>query len=104
MLGLLYAAEAYHSRGAIRYVVGGMHLKDENVKAKLTLLDRWCTMLENWGDAMKEYKHANTGKETAEKKLIKMSKYLWRTWKSMTEISEKMGKGIKITVSVNLSG
>ena len=103
MLGHLYAAEAYHSRGAVRYVVGGMQMKDENIISKLTPLDLWCTMLENWGDAMKEYKYANSEKETAEKKLIKMSKYLWRTWKSMTEISEKMGKGTKITVSITVS-
>ena len=103
MLGHLYAAEAYHSHGAVRYVVGGMQMKDENIISKLTPLDLWCTMLENWGDAMKEYKYANAEKETAEKKLIKMSKYLWRTWKSMTEISEKMGKGTKITVSITVS-
>ena len=103
MLGHLYAAEAYHSRGAVRYVVGGMQMKDENIISKLTPLDLWCTMLENWGDAMKEYKYANAEKETAGKKLIKMSKYLWRTWKSMTEISEKMGKGTKLTVSITVS-
>ena len=102
MLGHLYAAEAYHSRGAIRYVVGVMQMKDENIRSKLTLLDLWCTMLENWGDAMKEYKHASIEKTTVEEKLIKMSKYMWRTWKSMTEISEKMGKGTKITVSITI--
>ena len=33
-------------------------------------------MLENWGDAMKKHKHANTEKKAAEEKLIKKSKYL----------------------------
>ena len=28
MLGLLYAAEAYHSRGATRYVVGVLQMHD----------------------------------------------------------------------------
>ena len=103
MLGHLYAAEAYHSRGAVRYVVGAMQMKDENIKSALTLLDLWCTMLENWGDAMKEYKRADKEMETAETKLIKMSKYLWRTWKSMTEISEKIETRTKITVSTTIS-
>ena len=101
MLGSLYAAEAYHSRGAIRYVVGAMQMEDEHIKSKLTLLDLWCTMLENWGDAMKKHKHANAEKKTAEEKLIKMSKYLWRTWKAMIEIFGKMKKDTKITVSID---
>ena len=100
MLGLLYAAEAYHSRGAIRYVVGGMHLKDENVKAKLTLLDRWCTMLENWGDSMKVYKEATAETAKVEETLIQMSKYMWRTWKALPEISSEMD--IELTVSISI--
>ena len=86
MLGLLYAAEAYHSRGATRYVVGVLQMHDPQIKTGLTLLDLWCSILENWGDAMKEFKRAKEAKMPAAKTLVKMSKYLFRTWLSMKEI------------------
>ena len=90
MLGLFYAAEAYHSRGATRYVVGFLQMGDDEVERKLTLLDLWCNMIENWGDAMKEYGRAINSKLYAGQTLIKMSKYLWRTWKSMGDIYERV--------------
>ena len=102
MLGLLYAAEAYHSRGAIRYIVGGIQMKDGQIKAKLTLLDLWCTMLENWGDSMKVYKETIKEKENVEETLTEMSKYMWRTWQTLPEISLKMGTDTKLPVSITI--
>ena len=55
MLGLIYAAEAHHSREATMYIVGFLQMEDDKVQSKLTLLDLWCNMIENWGDAMKDY-------------------------------------------------
>ena len=46
---LIYAAEAYHTRGAIRHVVGGMQLKSiggQNNNA-LSTHDLWVSMIEN---------------------------------------------------------
>ena len=102
MLGRLYAAEAYHSRGSLRYVVGGMQLKDEKIKANLTLLDLWCTMLENWGDAMKVYKEAIAEKSPVEETLTQMSKYLLRTWKTLPEMSVKVDTRVRLTVSITI--
>ena len=86
MLGLLYAAEAYHSRGAARYVVGVLQMNDPRIERKINALDRWCSLLENWGDSLKEFKHATESKKSASNTLIKMSKYLFRTWKTASEI------------------
>lgn len=86
MLGLMYAAEAYHSRGATRYVVGVLQMHDPHIKSKITVLDLWCSLLENWGDSLKEFKHATESKIPASNALVKMSKYLFRTWKTASEI------------------
>ena len=86
MLGLLYAAEAYHSRGAARYVVGVLQMNDPRIERKINALDRWCSLLENWGDSLKEFKHATESKKSASNTLIKMSKYLFRKWKTASEI------------------
>ena len=90
MLGLIYAAEAHHSREATRYIVGFLQMEDDKVQSKLTLLDLWCNMIENWGDAMKDYGCAANSKLYAGRTLIKMSRYMWRTWKSMSDIYEKL--------------
>ena len=100
MLGRLYAAEAYHSHGSLRYVVGGIQLKDENIKANLTTLDLWCTILENWGDAMKVYKEAKT--KSVLETLTQMSKYLLRTWTTLPEMSVKLTHRVELTVSISI--
>lgn len=84
MLGTLYAAEAYHSRGAVRHVVGKDAYKDPRIE--LTLLDLWCSMIENWGDSLKEFKKGTTSGISASATLIKASKYLYRTWDSIKRI------------------
>lgn len=84
MLGTLYAAEAYHSRGAVRHVVGKDAYKDPRIE--LTLLDLWCSMIENWGDSLKEFKKGTMSGISASATLIKASKYLYCTWDSIKRI------------------
>ena len=84
MLGTLYAAEAYHSRGAVRHVVGKDAYKDQRIE--LNLIDLWCSMIENWGDSLKEFEKATTSGISASATLIKASKYLYRTWDSINRI------------------
>lgn len=83
-IALMYAAEAYHTRGAIRHVVGWTQMKRQDVFSTITLNDYWVSMLENWADAIKEY-----NRQCKEHSLIitaclpMMSKYLWRMLDAM---------------------
>ena len=82
---LLYAAEAYHTRGAIRHVVQGMQMKAierGEFNTPLLTYDLWVSMIENWGDANKEYAHCGPNVFIAAC-LNKMSKYLWRMFNAM---------------------
>lgn len=74
----LYAAEAYHTRGAIKHVVGGMQMK---VDTPLTAVDLWVSMIENWGESNKEYNHCKN--DPMEQCLLKMSKYMGRMFNAM---------------------
>ena len=78
----MYAAEAYHTRGAMRHVVGVLQFKSLQID-DLTILDYWVSMIENWADANKELGHCG-GKFTV--CLLKMTKYLFRTFNAMKEI------------------
>jgi len=75
---LLYAAEAYHSRGAIRHVVGNIQM---GAKRPLSNIDLWVSIIENWGDTLKEYNHCKH--EPLVVCFLKMSKYMWRTFNAM---------------------
>jgi hypothetical protein len=67
---LLYAAQAYHTRGTIRHVVGGQQLGLRKYKAfNLRSNDLLVSMIENWG----EYNHCRN--KVLEECLLKMSKY-----------------------------
>ena len=82
---LLYAAEAYHTRGAIRHVVQGMQMKAierGEFNTPLLTYDLWVSMIENWGDANKEYAHCGPNVFIAAC-LNKMSKYLYRMFNAM---------------------
>ncbi|PFX12671.1 hypothetical protein AWC38_SpisGene23331 [Stylophora pistillata] len=85
---LLYAAEAYHTRGAIRHVVQGIQMNAISTcqyYTPLSTYDLWVSMIENWGEAIKEYQHC--GKEISTAKcLMKMSKYLSRMFHAMRVI------------------
>ena len=81
---LLYAADAYHTMGAIRHVVGGMQMTEINragFDSPLTIMDLWVSMIENWGEANKEY--ANCGDLLVGPCLVKMGKYLARMFNAM---------------------
>ncbi len=82
---LIYAAQAYHTRGAIRHVVGGMQM---DTAGSLSTTDVWVSMIENWGEANKEYNHYQHG--PLEKCFLKMSKYLWRTFSAMRQIRGRL--------------
>lgn len=81
----MYATEAYHTRGAIRHVVGVLQLNIS--KSTLTVMDYWVSMIENWADANKALNHCVGSAETC---LLTMSKYLFRTFNAM--------KGIHLTL------
>lgn len=78
---LIYAAEAYHTRGAIRHVVGGTQKEVVNMATELSTNDLWVSMIENWGETNKEYEHCE--EEPVEVCLLKMSKYMWRMFHAM---------------------
>ena len=89
---LLYAAEAYHTRGAIRHVVGYIQIKKKKKKKmenmRLSIYDLWVSMIENWGDANKEYQHC--GNIVAAECLVKMSKYLSRMFNAMKLLRQRV--------------
>ena len=82
---LIYAAEAYHTRGAIRHVVGGTQMGVVNMATKLSTNDLWVSMIENWGETNKEYEHCGTKRvaDPVEVCFLKMSKYMWRMFHAM---------------------
>ena len=49
---------------------------------------------------MKVYKEATAETAKVEETLIQMSKYMWRTWKALPEISSEMD--IELTVSISI--
>ena len=83
-VALVYAAEAYHTRGAMRNVVGDLQMHSTVVKEGTTVMDYWASMIENWADSNKEYEHCTELK--VEACLLKMSKYLRRTFHAMKSI------------------
>ena len=102
----MYAAEAYHSRGALRHVVGWTQMENAEIKKNLTPLDYWDSMLENFGDTMKEYGHCKMEKMKSEVCFVKMSKYMWRTFAAMKEILTVLGdsnKGLRVSNVFHIS-
>ncbi|KAL9980148.1 hypothetical protein ACROYT_G008696 [Oculina patagonica] len=84
----IYAAEAYHTRGAIRHVVGGTQMKVMDTATSLTTNDLWVSMIENWGEANKEYNHCKD--DPLEECFLNMSKYMWRMFNAMRLIRERL--------------
>ena len=82
---LIYAAEALHTRGAIRHIVGVIQMEIVNTDL-ITTSDLWVSMIENWGEVNKEYNHC-TG-IPLEECFLKMSKYMWRMFHAMRLIWE----------------
>ena len=83
-MALMYNAEAYHTRGSVRHVVGWTQMNRADVFSEITINDYWVSILENWADTVKEY-----NRECAEKNALiavclpKMSKYFWRMLDAM---------------------
>jgi len=90
---LIYAAEAYHTRGAIRHVVGVTQMKIVSLKTALTTSDLWVSMIENWGEANKEYNHC--GGIPLEECFLKMTKYMWRMFNAMRLIRERLPPNVR---------
>ena len=84
---LIYAAQAYHTRGAIRHVVGATQMKAEPVDS-LSTEDLWVSMIENWGEANKDYHHCE--ESPLEVCLLKSSKYMWRMFSAMKFIRGRL--------------
>ena len=92
----MYAAEAYHTRGAIRHVVGVLQLHLS--KTSLTVMDLWMSMIENWADANKV---AAQCQHRAEICLPAMSKYLFRTFNAMKQIHFALLNPISVRNALN---
>jgi hypothetical protein len=84
MLQVMFAAEAYHSRGAMRHVVGMMQARKLEQK-QLTIIDLAASMVENWGDVMKVWLecHENGKQIDAKSCFLSMAKYMHRTFDAM---------------------
>ena len=68
----------------MRHVVGDLQMHSTVVKEGTTVMDYWASMIENWADSNKEYEHCTELK--VEACLLKMSKYLRRTFHAMKSI------------------
>lgn len=88
---LLYAAEAYHTRGAIRYVVGCLQMKlNEYNPNSLSNMDIWVSMIENWGESIKEFRHSCGENVKVEICVLKMSKYMWRMVAALKNLKQRI--------------
>ena len=56
-------------------------MKVVDTATELSKNDLWVSMIENWGEANKEYHHC--GKAPLEECFLKMSKYMWRMFSAM---------------------
>ena len=84
----MYAAEAYHTKGAMRHVVGVLQLKNMEINNGMTMIDYWVSMIENWADANKVFGHCGNKKVT--ECLLSMAKYLYRTFDALTIIKNTL--------------
>ena len=84
-VALVYAADACHTRGAIRHVVGELQMKKSIIKETMTVMDYWVSMVENWANANKDYVKCS-GNLKVQECLLKMSKHLYRTFNAMKQI------------------
>ena len=87
-IALVYAAEAYHTKGAMRHVVGALQFKNKEIEEGLTMMDYWVSMIENWADVNKEFSHCENKKAT--ECLLSMTKYLFRTFGSLKVIQDTL--------------
>lgn len=65
-------------------------------RTPLSALDLWVSMIENWGEANKEYKHC--GNAAAGECLKKMSKYLSRMFQAMRLVRTRLPTRERLTL------
>ena len=92
-LGGVYASESYLTKGAMRVIVGSQQMENRLITKELTPLDHWATALENYGDVWKEYnRECKDGKSNLYTCLLKLSKYMWRTFTSTKVLHDAFAK------------
>ena len=77
--------------------MGAIQMKwiDKSVKTSLSTNDLWVSMIENWGEANKEYNHCETPNKRYRpigKCFLQMSKYIWRMLDAMKLLQERLPK------------
>ena len=92
-LGGVYASESYLTKGAMRVIVGSQQMENRLITKELTPLDHWAAALENYGDVWKEYnRECKDGKSNLYTCLLKLSKYMWRTFTSTKVLLDAFAK------------
>lgn len=95
-IALMYATEAYHTRGTIRHVVGVTQMKRGKVARLMSSNDYWVSMLENWADSVKEYNRECVKQGLAVAVCLpRMSKYLWRMLDAMYKVRLRLRKELQ---------
>ena len=95
-MALMYNAEAYHTRGSVRHIVGWTQMNREDVFSATTINDYWVSILENWADTVKEYnRECKARSAPITICLPKMSKYFWRLLDAMFAAYGKLTATLK---------
>ena len=68
-----------------------MKVIDTSQNTPLSTSDLWVSMIENWGEANKEYNHCKAA--PLEECFLKMSKYMWRMFSAMRIVRERLPPG-----------
>ena len=66
---------------------------DASLKKELSTHDLWVSMIENWGEANKEYHHCED--KTLDQCFLKMSKYMWRVFDAMRLLRKRLPEETK---------
>ena len=76
--------------------MGAIQMKwiDESLKTSLSTNDLWVSMIENWGEANKEYNHCDLKRRPGYRPIkdcfLLMSKYMWRVLDAMRLLQERL--------------
>ena len=101
-MALMYNAEAYHTRGSVRHVVGWTQMNRAEVFNEITINDYWVSLLENWADTVKEYNRECKAKSAPITVCLpKMSKYFWRLLDAMFAAYGKLKPTLQTGKSCN---
>ena len=69
-------------------------MKVVDTSKSLSTNDLWVSMIENWGEANKEYNHY--GQAPLEECLLKMTKYMWRLFNAMKLVRDRLPPSAKV--------